>query len=188
MAKQKIPCPTALRLLLRYEPETGKLFFRKRALAWSTDKAQAMAWNAKYADKETFRSIGTNGYLMGYILGANKTAHRVIMAMHLGMWPTCDVDHIDGDRHNNRLENLRLATRQQNLRNTGSRKGSSSQFCGVGWDASRGKWTTYCTGPDGRMRHLGRFADEADAARAYDKAAREWHGEFARLNFPPEAG
>lgn len=184
MAKQKLPCPTALRLLLRYEPESGKLFWRSRGPGWFSPPNQGRAWNTCYAGKEAFRTKSNNGYLMGYILGANLLAHRVVAAIIYGAWPPRDVDHIDGDRFNNRASNIRLATRQQNLRNTGRRKGSSSRFCGVCWDAARGKWVSNCADQEGRTRHLGRFADEAEAARAYDKAAREWHGEFARLNFP----
>lgn len=184
MAKQKLPCPTALRLLLRYEPETGRLFWSQRGKAWFSDAGQARSWNTRYAGREAFRNLNLNGYLMGYVLDSNLVAQRVIMAIVDGKWPDDDVDHIDGDRQNNRLVNLRHATRAENLRNSGSRKGSSSRFCGVSWDKARGRWTANCTDKVGHRRHLGRFVDETEAARAYDRAARHWHGEFARLNFP----
>jgi len=187
MAKQKIPCPTALRLLLRYESGTGKLFWKRRGPAWSGGhKAQWASWNAQYPGREAFKDKHKGGYLAGYILGVNCLAHRVIMAMSTGVWPDRDVDHIDGNRQNNTLQNLRLASRSENIRNSGSRAGTSSRFCGVSWDKSRGLWMAGCYDLTGKRRHLGRFSDEADAARAYDAAAKTWHGEFARLNFPED--
>jgi hypothetical protein len=70
------------------------------------------------------------------------------------------------------------------MRNSVSRRGSSSQFKGVCWDKSAGKWVAHGRDDDKRQVHLGRFADEEDAARAYDAFAVSKYGEFARPNFP----
>ena len=102
----------------------------------------------------------------------------VLMHQLLTGWPL--TDHIDGDGLNNRRSNLRAATNRQNVRNSRSRAGTS-QFKGV--FRQSGKWRVGIT-VDGKKIHLGYFTDEVEAARAYDAAALQLHGEFARLNFP----
>lgn len=183
MAKRKLPCPTVLRLLLRYEPETGRLFWRRRSIVWFEDAPHCGTWNTRFAGRECFISTSAYGYKRGAVLLSQLQAHRVIWALVHGEWPAADVDHINGNRTDNRLGNLRHATRAQNLRNSGSR-GGSSRYCGVCWDRARGKWVANCYDDTGRNRHLGRYDDESRAALAYDEAARRWHGAYARLNFP----
>lgn len=90
-------------------------------------------------------------------------------------------DHIDRNGLNNQSSNLREATAQQNMRNQGPR-GGSSLFKGVCWDKRAKKWKSAIR--DYKKIHLGYFEIEQDAARAYDRAAREMFGEFAYLNFP----
>lgn len=93
------------------------------------------------------------------------------------------VDHADGNGLNNRRCNLRQATVAANCWNSNPRCNTSSRYKGVSWHKRVGKWAAairLC----GRSRHLGYFADEVEAARAYDRAAKEHFGEFARLNFP----
>ena len=97
------------------------------------------------------------------------------------------VDHIDRNGLNNCKANLRLCTQAQNVRNVTSVRGGSSKYKGVRWDKIRRKW---CVGVrvNNKRYYVGHFADEMAAGRAYDKKAKVLHGEFACLNFPPEAG
>jgi hypothetical protein len=94
------------------------------------------------------------------------------------------VDHINGDGLDNRKVNLRLATPAQN--NWNSKSGmdrGKSKYKGVKWHKHVKKWAAVIS-VNGQRKHLGYFADEKQAARAYDKAAKEFRGEYAILNFP----
>lgn len=91
-------------------------------------------------------------------------------------------DHRNGDGLDNRRSNLREATQSQNLCNRRP-KSRPAGFKGVTWFERLGRWKAQCS-KGGKNHHLGYYADIEDAARAYDAAARELHGEFASLNFP----
>lgn len=106
--------------------------------------------------------------------------HRFLLDAPKGI----DVDHIDGDGLNNRRRNLRLATRSQNNANSAVRVSSKSGYKGV--ESSRiGTWHARIAFRGQRLR-LGTFATAEEAARAYDAKAREFHGEYARTNFPDD--
>jgi len=90
-----------------------------------------------------------------------------------------EVDHIDGNKQNNCLSNLRWATRAENNRNVGKRKDNTSEFKGVCFDKWNGKWKARIW-VDGKRKLLGYFRTKEEAAAAYEKAARELHGEFYR--------
>ena len=178
-----------LRSLLRLDPETGKLYWRERGVEWfkrgySSADANCRAWNTKYAGKEAFTSDDGRGYARSHIFGLSYRAHRIVFALSHGYWPAGEIDHIDGDPSNNKPANLREASRKENMRNRMSRRDSSSVYCGVSWITRDKRWRAACTNPSGKKVHLGQFTDEIEAARAYDAAAREWHGEYAATNFP----
>jgi len=97
--------------------------------------------------------------------------------------PQIEVDHRDHDGLNNQRENLRVCSPAQNMANRRKQQNtSSSQFKGVSWDKSKGKWVVKVQ-LNGKQRHLGTFTDEVEAAMAYDDAARS-RGAFALTNFP----
>lgn len=110
--------------------------------------------------------------------------HREIMQAPKGTF----VDHHNGDSLDNRQDNLRIATRCQNMQNAKKRKkkaGATSQFTGVYLDKNGRTWD-YQLKANGKIVSTGRFPTEIEAARARDRAAIKYHGEFARLNFPRE--
>ena len=107
--------------------------------------------------------------------------HREIMQPPKGMI----VDHKSRNKLDNTRENLRNATHAENMRNKSKQHGVSSRFLGVSYCKKSRKWCA-CIWVEGRNLSLGFFTDEVEAARAYDRAAVEHFGEFARLNFPEE--
>jgi hypothetical protein len=96
------------------------------------------------------------------------------------------VDHKNCDSLDNRKSNLRLATRAENNCNRRKIKNTTSRFIGVNFYKPTSNWDCRITYQGKRIR-LGKFDNEIDAAMAYDAAAKKYHGEFARLNFPSES-
>lgn len=94
------------------------------------------------------------------------------------------VDHINGNKLDNRRENLRIITTHMNNINRKGRNGSSV-YKGVSYDSSRDKWISSIQ-INGKTKHIGRFDSEEEAARAYDKESYMTYGEYAKLNFPNE--
>lgn len=105
--------------------------------------------------------------------------HQLIMGDRPGMV----IDHKDRDGLNCRRSNMRFATRGSNARNSKPRRHNTSGYRGVYLCKATGRWRAEIR-VDGRGIKLGRFDDKESAARAYDAAAKERHGEFAVLNFP----
>jgi hypothetical protein len=123
-------------------------------------------------------------YAMRFVEDGKKgtktlSLHREIMEAPAGLL----VDHKNRDTLDNRRDNLRLATRFQNGVNSRIDKtNTTSQFRGVRFRKKSGRWVANIR-TEGKKVWLGSFDNEIDAARAYDEAAKKYHGEFARLNF-----
>ncbi len=191
MAAKALPSQEVLRQLLRYEPETGKLFRLPMSEAHIvTTDARGPAWaaqafNARYAGQEAFTYSDRRGYRHGKVFGLKYQAHRIIWKMVYGEDPN-QIDHINGDQSDNRLVNLRACTNAENARNYAKRKPGASQYRGVSWVARDKRWVASINVAGKGRIALGGHPDQISAARAYDKAARELHGAFATLNFPEE--
>lgn len=168
-----------LNALLKYEPETGKLFWKKRGVEWFKDGARSAKhtcgrWNSRYAGKEAFTAYTRNGYKQGRVLDEPQYAHRVICIMIYGPF-NGEVDHISGARDDNRLSNLRVVPAGENMRNKAiSVTHNKSGILGVGWHSKYGKWRATIK-VKGKHKHLGYFDNIEDAAAAR-KAADEQHG------------
>lgn len=155
MTAKNLPPVEELRKLLRYVPETGKLYWRKRGNP---------QFDAQRAGKEAFISQ-RKGYKRGEIGGVTLSAHTVAWAIHYGTPPASDLDHINHCRSDNRIENLRLASLEINAKNRSKSKTNTSGVTGVSWHKSTGKWCAYI-GVNGKPKNLGRFHRKEDAIKA----------------------
>jgi len=179
MAKVDSITPEILRELLRYDPNTGKLYWKPRGReCFSSDRA-FKAFNSKFAGKEALTSPNESGYKRGNVLGVTVRAHRAGWAIYYGEWPNGFIDHVNGDTSDNRLANLRTATQTQNMWNTRPTKNCKSKLKGVHFCKTTNRWRSKIR-LDGKHIHLGRFDTEEAAHAAYCKAAKNYHGEFAR--------
>jgi hypothetical protein len=163
--------PEQLRSLLDYIPETGALVWRHRPNA-------RKEWNNKYAGTIAGTLALTNRV---QLLVRNRLylAHRLAWFHVHGVWPDGELDHINGNPWDNRIANLRLATRMQQLQNSRRRSDNTSGFKGVWWENRRKHWVAEIM-HDGRKHHLGAFLTAEDAHAARVEAARRLHGKFAR--------
>ena len=150
-----------------YNPDTGIL----------TNK-ETRAVNSLKGDETGY--LNKVGYRQTIVNGGLQRTHRIAYLMTYGYLPKC-IDHINGIRDDNRIINLRSCTMSQNNMNRSSLCGSSSKYKGVSWDPKNNKWISRIK-LLGKHIWIGRFKDEVDAAKAYNKKASELHGEFAYLN------
>ncbi len=126
---------------------------------------------------------GRLNYAASHIDGKLTMLHRYILKPP----PGYDTDHEDGNGLDNRRENIRNCTRQENSRNQQPQLNCSSRYKGVYKNNQKTKWCAEVK-VDGRYEHLGSFDNEDDAAVAYNRAASLRFGKFARLNVIIESG
>ena len=130
-------------------------------------------------------SLDGRGYVQASITaGSRKTTVRLHRLLVLPD-PNVEVDHINGDRLDNRRSNLRPCSHAGNQRNRTRQSNNRSGYKGVCWHGQHRKWHAQLN-YHGRTLHLGYFDRPSEAAHAYDQRARELHGDFARLNFASE--
>jgi len=113
----------------------------------------------------------------------NAYMHHMVIDIPAGMY----CDHINHNGLDNRKANLRIATHTQNVWHRRKfRRPSRSKYKGVDWAKDMKRWRARIT-VNGRRIYLGSFDNEIEAAKAYDRAAKKFHGEFAMPNFPGSA-
>lgn len=124
-----------------------------------------------------------NGYYAARVdNGTIRRMHQVIMNPAAGLEP----DHRDHNGLNNQRYNLRNVTHAQNTQNRRPKRNGSSSYRGVSWNKESKNWQVHIRPTGQKIKILGRFASETDAARAYDARAIEEYGEYAYLNFPQD--
>jgi len=107
-------------------------------------------------------------------------AHMLAWLIVYGEWPNGQIDHINGDRLDNRIKNLRVVTQQQNAFNRVLYKNNSSGVKGVSWSIAQQAWHAQIR-VTGKRIHLGFFKSKNDAANAYAAASAKFHGEFGKI-------
>jgi len=170
-----------LRKLLRYEPETGFLYWLARPESMFPCKCAQHRWNVRFAGKQAFAVKMENGYAKSSILGRQVLAHRAVWAFANGEWPKYQIDHIDGDRMNNRIENLRDVPEVINRRNACRNQKTTAPYNGVTQNKRTGNWVARIH-YDGLSHHVGVFAtlDEAVTARKTAEAENGFHPNHGR--------
>ena len=170
-----------VRSILDYDPETGVFTWKTRPASMFRDgrksaEHEASIWNAKWAGS----TAGTlqKGYCRISVHARRHSAHRLAWLLVHGEWPDGDVDHIDGNRLNNRIANLRLATRSQNLANARKSNRNTSGLKGVSWNKKSQRWMAQICADNHRL-YLGLFDTPEEAHAAYLAAAHEHFGTFA---------
>lgn len=166
--------PEFLRDLLEYDPEIGSLRWRVRPASLFASQRSCSTWNARYAGQPAMTAKNAHGYACGPILGKTYLAHRVIWAMMNGVWPEGEIDHINGDRSDNRLGNLREVKHRENSINACKNYNNTSGETGVYWRNDNRKWVAKI-GIKGKLLHLGCFDSFEDAVSAR-RAAASAHG------------
>ena len=164
-----------LRRLLRYDPATGVLRWNRRTPSDFSARPEweCRRWNTRYADRRAGSLCPAHGYINISIQGLTYRAHRVCWAIYYGVWPRFEIDHENGVRTDNRIFNLRDATRQRNMQNMKLNGRNTSGCPGVKWSVAEGKWKVQI-GTKPRL-NLGTFVS-LDAAIAARKAAEHKQG------------
>jgi hypothetical protein len=167
--------------------KTEETYYKElsKKIRWVNDlpywKAQSGTMNigeiAGYIDAHNYRTITIT------LEGKRKLikAHRLRWYMEYGYVPS-EIDHVDRNRSNNSVENLREVTRSQNNMNGTKHKNCTSRYIGVSWNKDLNKWGA-CVCYKNKKYQVGCFDNEEEAAIARDKKAIEIQGEFANLNF-----
>ena len=161
------PCSQEkLKELFDYDPSSGSLL-------WKIIK-NSHAGKAKPG--RIAGAAGGNGYLVIGIDRKRFFAHRLVWLWHYGVWPKHQIDHINGNRTDNRIENLREATLEENRQNTRDRKNNTG-FRGVYFNARPGRVKRYSASiaVNGKTKSLGYYLTKEEAHSAYLKAKNELH-------------
>jgi HNH endonuclease len=185
MAAKFLPSQDILNQLLRYEPETGLLFWKPRPVTMFNSKNQSAKhnqsiWNGKNAGQEAFKTVNNKGYKYASINRNKYLAHRVVWKMINGSEPLI-VDHINHDQTDNRIDNLRSVDQFVNTRNCKPSKNNTSGVNGVYWSAQHGKWAASINF-NYRKKHIGLYSslDEAALARKAADIAYGFHANHGK--------
>lgn len=159
-----------LREAVRYDPVTGGFLWRERPAEHFPEgvpspEVRAAMWNGKYAGKPAFTSRDPRGYLRGAVRGLNLYAHRAAVAYVTGEWPPDEVDHINRDKSDNRLKNLRAASHRENRLNTDD---CDRPHRGI-YQMPNGRWRVQIK-RQGQSLHLGTYDSLDDALEARSAA------------------
>ena len=153
-----------LKKILEYSPETGRF-------KWKIDRLPIVSgdWAG---------TIRKDNYVVIKINGKQYKAHRLAWLYVYGEWPTQEIDHINRIKNDNRICNLREATRNQNVANGSKRKTNTSGIVGVSWFKVDKVWVAYIR-IDSKTIHLGRYKNIFDAACARRSAEQKYFREFS---------
>lgn len=172
---------SALRVLLlgekgakmtNIQKEAEKLFeYRNGELFWKVDKLPHGVKGKRAGH------IAVHGYWVVNINGIRHYTHRVIWALCMGDFDGC-IDHINGDKQDNRLENLRNVSHRQNMLNKKVQSNNTSGYRGIYWSKGKGKWVVQIS-QNAKPKNVGTYSTIEDAVRARNAAFQKAYGEYA---------
>ena len=165
--KERLMTADYVRSRLSYR-EDGRLIWKSKDGASKTKIGSVAGSVCKYRG---YRSIRMKGHAW--------RENRLVWLIHNGEWPAGEVDHINGSRDDNRIENLRVVTFSQNQQNTGLPRNNTSGYRGVFFLPSKQRYRA-SIGYGGKRVILGDFVTLSEAASAYEAARAKYHGVYAR--------
>lgn len=170
---------TVLRRLMACDPERGELVWQPRPASMFTTSRAANRWNACYAGKPAFDTVEQKGYKSGKLFGKRLKAHRVIWAWVHDDWPD-EIDHINGNKADNRLSNLRPVDHAENSRNRKFYSNNTNGSIGV-FQRPSGRWCAHIS-VDRKRVVIGTFdtKEQAAAARQQAEAMHGYHPNHGR--------
>lgn len=154
-----------------YEASSGRLFWKQRPLKHFASLNACAVWNGKHAGAEA-GSPNAKKRWSTKIKARLYQNHRLVWALVHGAWPADQIDHINGDPEDNRIENLRVVSNAENQRNRGQSRNNTSGSNGVYWHSRDHVWSAYIR-ENGRQRSLGTFSSRAEATVARKAAERD---------------
>lgn len=169
---------SAIKSSISYEPETGQLIWLERSAETfrssqgRSAEACAAAFNAQFAGRPALSCLSSHGYLHGNFLGKRIYAHQAAWFLHTGCWPELVIDHINGEKTDNRSSNLREVEQRINLRNAARWSHNRSGITGVSPSGRLRKPWQAAIQVNGRHYHLGNYSTEAEAIAARRAAER----------------
>ncbi|ATE86109.1 DNA-binding protein [Shigella phage Sd1] len=166
-------------------PNESRMTWRSRVVTCRGDSI----FNAKYAGKYVgCESVSTSDGSLRFVFsmrvdGKDRTfiASRVKWAIHNKRWPCGEIDHVDGNSLNDKIENLRDSSTKANSANKGKYSTNTSGIKGVRYNKKIGKWTARIT-HNYQEIHIGCFLTPEEAASAYMMKSIELNGEYARID------
>lgn len=150
-----------LKCLVSYNSETG-------IFTWKTRPSNRVRVG------DIAGTLDSNGYIYIKLDGKRYFAHRLSWLYMYGQWPVADIDHKNGIRNDNRIENLRLATKNENQQNRKLNKNNTSGYMGVYYDQTKNKWVSKINVKSIR-KHLGYYDTSEEAYSRYVLAKAEYH-------------
>jgi len=174
-AKPMLPVKI-IRELLNYDPDAGTFTWKERGMKYFETDVSRRIWNTRFAGKPALCTLAHNGYMYGAIFGENWSTHRIAWLFHTGKVPR-EVDHINGDRKDNRIVNLREVDRTANCRNMRIRRNTSGAV-GISWHRKGQAWVARLG-----SKHIGLYKnfEEAVAARKAAELANDYHPNHGRM-------
>ena len=153
--------------------------FEKGTAVWKSRSDIHKGANSRLSGTDAFTGLNASGYRHGRINQKSYSLHRLIWCAYYGDWPEYEIDHIDGDKKNNSIHNLRIATPSQNRMNRGKQKNNTSGHKGVYLNKRTGKWYAEIRF-SGNKKYLGQSDTQYGASCLYMSAIEKYHGQYGR--------